>query len=85
MKTAIKIPVYEYERGWGSKIDDYMVCLTSEDKDNFIKGFNSDNDKPQVPDWYMIAKDEPSFIELTDSQYELLKIHKRIFQSILLK
>ena len=85
MKTAIEIPVYEYERGWGSKIDDHMICLSSEDKDNFIKGFNSDNDKPQVPDWYMIAKDEPSFIELTDSQYELLKIYKRIFQSILLK
>lgn len=31
MPTAVKIAVMEYERGWGSKIDDWMVCLSVED------------------------------------------------------
>lgn len=47
---AIIVPVYESERGWGSKIDDHMVCLSNKDANDFITEFNSDNNEPSVPD-----------------------------------
>lgn len=57
METAIKVVVWEFEREWGSKIDDYMVCSTMSDAEDFRKDFNSKNDLPSVPDWYMVAQD----------------------------
>lgn len=50
---AVKVAVWEYERGWGSKVDDYMVCLSVEDAN---------------ADWYMVAEGEPTAIDLTPKQ-----------------
>lgn len=74
-----KISVIESERGWGSKIDDYMVCLTHEDAILFKKEFNSDNNLDVVPDWYMYADGEPISIEIKDNQFNYLKENKRVW------
>lgn len=50
-----KVNIIESERGWGSKIDEVKEFYTQEEADDFIKDFNSKNDKDSVPDWYMYA------------------------------
>lgn len=73
-KLAVKVAVIESERGWGSKIDDWMICLTNEDAQNFQKEFNSANNKDVFPDWYMYCDGTVEPIDLTDSQYnEIIK------------
>lgn len=78
---GISVPVLESERGWGSKIDDHMVCLTIEDSKLFIEDFNKKNNEDIVPDWYMKALDETKQIELTEEQFNLLSEQKRIWKS----
>ena len=41
MKSVIFVPVIESESGWGSKIDDHMVCLSDTDARIFIDEFNN--------------------------------------------
>ena len=82
---AVKIAVLESEHGWGSKIDDWMVCLTHEDAKEFEKEFNSKNDSETVPDWYLLVIGEPEYIELTDTQYDYLFKNKRVWLSELIK
>lgn len=76
---AVRVAVWEYERGWGSKIDDYMVCLSVEDANAFKKEFNEQNDEKMAPDWYMVAQGEPIAIDLTPNQEEKLKKEKRVW------
>ena len=70
--NAFKVAVIESERGWGQKIDDYMITLTKEKAEEFIKEFNAYNDKDVVPDWYMRAEDTITDHTLTESQYKIL-------------
>lgn len=77
--SAVKVPVYEYERGWGSKIDDYMVCLTTEDAKKFVAEFNSKNTEKDVPDWYMVAESSFSPLDITIKQMKKLKKSKRMW------
>lgn len=79
MPLAVKIAVYEYERGWGSKLDDYMVCLSVEDAQNFATEFNAGNTESPVPDWYMCAQGKPVPIDISDAQFARLQIEKRIW------
>jgi hypothetical protein len=51
-----KVNIWEYERGWGSKIDEVKEFDDLEYAINFVIGFNSCNNKEIVPDWYMVAK-----------------------------
>lgn len=51
--TAI---VIESERGWGQKIDSVREFGTEKERNDFIKDFNSKNNEPTVPDWYMYAE-----------------------------
>ena len=71
-KLAVKIPVIESEKGWGRKIDDYMVCLSKEDAEKFRSEFNSKNEEDSAPDWYMQVEGEPIAIDITDKQHEYL-------------
>lgn len=73
MNKVFKVPVIESEKGWGQKIDDYMVCLTKEKAESFIIDFNAKNDKLVVPDWYMRAENEIQDHTITDSQLEFIK------------
>lgn len=81
MFIGFKIAVYESERGWGRKIDDWMVCLTSEDALLFKNEFNSENTEESVPDWYMVVIDEPVPIMLNSTQYSVLQKEKRVWLS----
>lgn len=64
-KTAFKfkVNVWEYERGWGSKIDDVREFDTYELATDFIDKFNSSNTELVVPDWYMVAKPDNFIIK----------------------
>ena len=70
--VAFRVAVIESERGWGRKVDDFMVCLTVDDAKAFTNEFNSKNTSQTAPDWYMQAEGEPQSIELSDTQYEKL-------------
>jgi len=76
MPLVVKVPVTESERGWGQKIDDYVVCLSNEDGLAFTKEFNSKNDKTEVPDWYMVVKDAPMPLDISEKQFEALNKSK---------
>lgn len=78
---AVKIPVIESERGWGRKIDDWMVCTSVEDAKKFEKEFNSKNTESTAPDWYMQVEGDPEPIDITESQMSELKKRKRIWLS----
>jgi len=78
---AIKVPVIESERGWGSKVDDHMVCLTIEDAKEFKEEFNAKNNESSTPDWYMYADNTTTPMDINDKQYKLLKKEKRVWLS----
>lgn len=50
------VNVYEYERGWGSRLDDTIEFPTKEAAKAYVKNFNASNVEDVVPDWYMIAE-----------------------------
>ncbi len=81
--VAVKIAVIESERGWGRRIDDYMVCLSVEDANEFKKEFNSKNTKYPVPDWYMQVEGDPMPIDINSKQMKHLKKEKREWLSSL--
>jgi hypothetical protein len=54
--SKFKAAVFEFERGWGSKLDYVKEFDTVEERDQFIREFNSENTAPTAPDWYMTAQ-----------------------------
>lgn len=82
-KLAVIVPVIESEKGWGSKVDDHMVCLSNDDAKAFITEFNSKNNQPTTPDWYMYADSEIKPHDITDSQMAYLEKEKRVWWSVL--
>jgi len=66
---VVKVAVIESERGWGRKIDDYMVCLNVLDAFLFEKEFNSKNTAESTPDWYMQVEGDPTPIDISEKQY----------------
>jgi len=81
VQTAFKVIVIESERNYGSRIDDYMVCLSIDDANTFITQFNAKNNQPVVPDWYMFAEINPTPIKLSENQYTKLTKDKRAWLS----
>lgn len=55
MKENWSVTLVESERDWGSKVDGYRYFETEKEANEFVKEFNSKNDKDVVPDWYMYA------------------------------
>lgn len=62
-----EVQIMEFERGWGSRVDE-TVYFDSQDyngdaektltaAENYVVIFNSRNNLPEVPDWYMVASD----------------------------
>jgi hypothetical protein len=53
--VGYRVDLIEYERGWGSKIDDTLYFDNEEEAREYVKKFNAKNTEKVVPDWYMIA------------------------------
>ena len=54
--TAYRVDLIEYERGWGSKIDETIYFDNEAEAREYASTFNSKNTAKEVPDWYMIAE-----------------------------
>jgi len=52
-----KVDLWEYERGWGKRLDETKEFDFYEAAKAFQDEFNSHNNEPTVPDWYMVASD----------------------------
>lgn len=55
-KPVVKVAIWEYERGWGSRIDEVKEFGTKEEAEQYVLEFNSSNTAEVVPDWYMVAE-----------------------------
>ena len=51
-----KVTLYEFELGWGSRVDDTLYFETEDEARNYVKNFNSKNTASTAPDWYMVAE-----------------------------
>ncbi len=48
--------IMEYERGWGSRVDETLKFDTEKERDDYIAEYNAKyNTEKVVPDWYMVA------------------------------
>jgi hypothetical protein len=56
------VPIMEYEKGWGSKVDDRIYFRDGDKAHEFKNTFNSRNTEKSVPDIYWVAND-PYHIE----------------------
>jgi hypothetical protein len=84
--AAYSVPIFESERGWGSKIDDYMICLTLSTAKAWATDFNSFNTEPTASDWYQVALDgDIQLIEVTEAQLKALEaeVNQRMWKSSL--
>ena len=53
--VGYRVDLIEYERGWGSKIDETLYFDNEEEAREYVKNFNARNTATTVPDWYMVA------------------------------
>lgn len=51
-----QVVIMEFERGWGSRVDEVKKFPTYEKAEAFVKDFNKSNNLEEVPDWYMVAR-----------------------------
>jgi hypothetical protein len=51
-----RVDVWEYERGWGSKVDFRVYFRELANADAYVAKFNSRNTASSAPDWYMQAE-----------------------------
>lgn len=58
LPQRVRVRVWEYERGWGSRLDDTLYFDTKEEAEAYCKDFNKDNTAAVAPDWYMVARIE---------------------------
>ena len=45
----VKVNIMEYEKGWGSKVDEVKEFSSLKEAEAFIKGYNSENISPTTP------------------------------------
>lgn len=53
--VGYRVDLIEYERGWGSKVDETIYFDNEDEARQYVEKFNSKNTETKVPDWYMIA------------------------------
>jgi hypothetical protein len=53
--VGYRVDLIEYERGWGSKIDETIYFDNELEARKYCEDFNAKNTATTVPDWYMIA------------------------------
>jgi hypothetical protein len=54
--AAYRVDIIEYERGWGSKVDEVLYFDNKPEAVKYCEDFNARNYDDEVPDWYMIAE-----------------------------
>ena len=58
-QNAWRVSLTEYERGWGQKPWDDVYFDNAEEARKYAEDYNNKhNNKPEVPDWYVIARYE---------------------------
>lgn len=54
---SYRVDIVEYERGWGSKIDETLYFDNEEEAKKYADDYNKKyNTEPSTPDWYMVAQ-----------------------------
>ena len=57
INKAYAVDLYEYERGWGSRLDETIYFDTEEEARTWALNYNEKhNNLPYVPDWYILAE-----------------------------
>ena len=54
--VGYRVDLIEYERGWGSKLEETRYFDNEAEARAYVKHFNSKNTETTVPDWYMTAE-----------------------------
>lgn len=57
MSTKWTVTIIESERGWGQRVDEVKEFGDYDAARKFVDEFNAENDKDEVPDWYMYAQE----------------------------
>lgn len=52
----VKVEIIESERGWGQRLDEVKEFSNRTKAEEFVEKYNSKNNLPEVPDWYMYAR-----------------------------
>lgn len=55
--------VIESEQGWGRKVDEVKEFDTPEERDKFVREYNSKLPNGPAPDWYMMAQSGADIIK----------------------
>lgn len=54
---SYRVDIVEYERGWGSKIDETLYFDNEEEAKKYADDYNAKyNTDATAPDWYMVAQ-----------------------------
>ena len=53
---AYRVDTIEFERGWGSRVDETLYFDNEEEARKVCDDFNAGNTATTVPDWYMVAE-----------------------------
>lgn len=56
----VKVLIIESERGWGQRVDEVREFDDLDTAKQYVEKFNSNNNEPEVPAWYMYAIIEPA-------------------------
>lgn len=56
VNRSYQVDIMEYERGWGSRVDESIYFDNEEEARAYVEQFNSKNTGPTAPDWYMVAE-----------------------------
>lgn len=52
-----RVDIVEYERGWGSRVDEQVYFTDYQAAETYIQEYNLRyNNEVIVPDWYMVAQ-----------------------------
>lgn len=54
--VGYRVVLIEYERGWGSRVDETLYFDNEAEARDYAEKFNSKNTETTVPDWYMVAE-----------------------------
>lgn len=54
--TAYRVDIMEFERGWGSRVDEMLYFDNEAEALRYVTASNAVNTAPTVPDWYMVAE-----------------------------